>query len=214
MDLTWILPFGARQTEANGGAPESFKDPEDAPGAQELPADEVEACNTADKRASASTKAGSSVSANPRPVVRRSGGLVSCLMKKGRTAAVAVCGEAEGSKDPGGTDGPGSKDTEAGTARIVNAASPDPLDAQHLEQLKQETSEGNGWAQSQLRRLFGPPDPAMKDSCRACGEPFGMSRYRHHCKRCGGSFCLQHARQAHPLPRMGLPSPQVNQVDT
>lgn len=213
----WIyvdFTLGVKQREANGSASDSFKDPEDnAPGTQELPADEVEVCDTTDKHPSASTKASSSVPTNFKPAVRRSAGLMSCLMKKGKAATVAVCDEGAGSNDPNGADGPGSEDAEASTAR-VDTASPDPLDAEHLEQLKREASEGNGWAQSQLRRLFGPSDPAMKDSCQACGGPFGMSRYRHHCKRCGGSFCLQHARQAHPMPRMGLPSPQVNQVDT
>ncbi|CAM9956457.1 unnamed protein product, partial [Ectocarpus sp. 12 AP-2014] len=48
----------------------------------------------------------------------------------------------------------------------------------------------------------------MKSKCRECGEDFGVTRYRHHCRHCGGSFCHEHAWHEHPIPKLGLPAPQ------
>lgn len=93
----------------------------------------------------------------------------------------------------------------------ICSASRESLNAGQLARLKQEASEGDPRAQSELRRLFGPPPLAMKRSCQECGEPFGVGRHQHHCKHCGGAFCLDHANQAHPLSRMGFPYPKVSQ---
>lgn len=38
-----------------------------------------------------------------------------------------------------------------------------------------------------------------------------MTRYRHHCRHCRGSFCHEHAWHEHPIPKLGLPAPQVEQ---
>ena len=78
-----------------------------------------------------------------------------------------------------------------------------------LEWLRCEASLGDEEAQFHLAQLFCPPRFDMKPECRECREPFGVTRYRHHCRHCGGSFCHEHAWHEHPIPKFGLPAPQV-----
>ncbi|CAM9212244.1 unnamed protein product [Discosporangium mesarthrocarpum] len=77
-----------------------------------------------------------------------------------------------------------------------------------LDWLRKEASEGDEEAQFHLAQLFSPPRFELRGDCRACREPFGATRYRHHCRRCGGSFCHQHSWHTHPVSRLGLPTPQ------
>ncbi|CAM9427949.1 unnamed protein product, partial [Hapterophycus canaliculatus] len=77
-----------------------------------------------------------------------------------------------------------------------------------LEWLRREAGKGDEEAQFHLAQLFSPPRFEMKPECRECGEPFGVTRYRHHCRHCGGSFCHEHAWHEHPIPKLGLPAPQ------
>eukprot|EP00903_Cladosiphon_okamuranus_P008039 g7754.t1 len=77
-----------------------------------------------------------------------------------------------------------------------------------LEWLRREAERGDEEAQFHLAQLFSPPRFEMKPECRECGEPFGVTRYRHHCRHCGGSFCHEHAWHEHPIPKLGLPTGQ------
>ncbi|CAB1111040.1 unnamed protein product [Ectocarpus sp. CCAP 1310/34] len=77
-----------------------------------------------------------------------------------------------------------------------------------LEWLRREAGQGDEEAQFHLAQLFSPPRFEMKPKCRECGEDFGVTRYRHHCRHCGGSFCHEHAWHEHPIPKLGLPAPQ------
>lgn len=94
---------------------------------------------------------------------------------------------------------------------LVNAEMPgiDSSEDLLLEWLRREASLGDAEAQFHLAQLFSPPRFEMKTECRECGEPFGVTRYRHHCRHCGGSFCHEHAGHEHPIPKLGLPGPQV-----
>ncbi|CAN0578092.1 unnamed protein product, partial [Ectocarpus sp. 12 AP-2014] len=74
--------------------------------------------------------------------------------------------------------------------------------------LRREAGQGDEEAQFHLAQLFSPPRFEMKPKCRECGEDFGVTRYRHHCRHCGGSFCHEHAWHEHPIPKLGLPAPQ------
>lgn len=78
-----------------------------------------------------------------------------------------------------------------------------------LDWLRREASMGDEEAQFHLAQLFSPPRFEMKMECRKCGETFGVTRYRHHCRHCGGSFCHEHSWHMHPIPKLGLPTPQV-----
>lgn len=79
-----------------------------------------------------------------------------------------------------------------------------------LDWLRREASRGDEEAQFHLAQLFSPPRFELKTECRECGEPFGVTRYRHHCRHCGGSFCHEHSWHVHPIPKLGLPTPQVS----
>lgn len=83
-----------------------------------------------------------------------------------------------------------------------------------LEWLRREAGRGDEEAQFHLAQLFSPPRFEMKPECRECGEPFGVTRYRHHCRHCGGSFCHEHAWHEHPIPKLGLPAAQVERSGT
>lgn len=40
-------------------------------------------------------------------------------------------------------------------------------------------------------------------TCYACDRPFGPTLHRHHCRRCGHSFCHAHSSHQHKLPHLG-----------
>lgn len=93
----------------------------------------------------------------------------------------------------------------------ASAVALEPVSSQDLllNWLRREASAGDEEAQFHLAQLFSPPRFEMKTECRECGEPFGVTRYRHHCRHCGGSFCHEHAWHEHPIPKLGLPAPQA-----
>ena len=57
------------------------------------------------------------------------------------------------------------------------------------------------------RTLIPPPlsRPVWKqsDACATCFQIFGPTCLRHHCRRCGQSFCHAHSAQVHILPQYG-----------
>jgi hypothetical protein len=48
---------------------------------------------------------------------------------------------------------------------------------------------------------------ACSKSCARCGHSFGVTRYRHHCRHCGESFCEEHSPFRHPIPKIGHLTP-------
>lgn len=158
------------------------------------------------------TDAAPSVSSTLKPVFRKSAVVVSSLLKKGTVAAAAKLSTyADASTGPD-SSGNSSRAGEAASRSAAGAAQIPGLESfgdNWLEHLKKEAAEGNETAEAQMRQLFGSPGRAMKPTCGECGQTFGVSLYRHHCKHCGESFCHEHAKGAHPIPKMGLPAPQV-----
>lgn len=104
--------------------------------------------------------------------------------------------------------GVGENAVEGGDAVVPGRMSSQDL---LLEWLRREAAEGDEEAQFHLAQLFSPPRFEMNRECRKCGEAFGVTRYRHHCRHCGGSFCHEHAWHEHPIPKLGLPAAQVRQ---
>ncbi|CBJ27220.1 Zinc finger FYVE domain-containing protein [Ectocarpus siliculosus] len=103
----------------------------------------------------------------------------------------------------------GAKEAATGEA-AADGSTPGTVSSQDLllEWLRREAGQGDEEAQFHLAQLFSPPRFEMKPKCRECGEDFGVTRYRHHCRHCGGSFCHEHAWHEHPIPKLGLPAPQ------
>lgn len=48
---------------------------------------------------------------------------------------------------------------------------------------------------------------SCRKSCARCGCAFGVTRYRHHCRHCGESFCQEHSPFRHPIPKLGHLTP-------
>lgn len=48
---------------------------------------------------------------------------------------------------------------------------------------------GDEEAQYALAARFCPPPFKKRERCRKCHRAFGVTRYRHHCRHCGESFC-------------------------
>ena len=55
--------------------------------------------------------------------------------------------------------------------------------------------------------IAAPPLWREAAECAACRRPFGLTRYRHHCRACGGSFCHAHSSARKELPRLGFLTP-------
>lgn len=108
----------------------------------------------------------------------------------------------------------GSNDAASGSGDVADTRLPGTISSQDLllDWLRREASEGDEEAQFHLAQLFSPPRFEMKPACRDCGQAFGVTRYRHHCRHCGGSFCHEHAWHEHPIPKLGLPAGQVRSV--
>ena len=60
---------------------------------------------------------------------------------------------------------------------------------------------------------IAPPPFALAEQCAACFGKFGLTRRRHHCRACGGSFCQQHAAGSAPLPALGFGGKPVRVCD-
>jgi hypothetical protein len=72
----------------------------------------------------------------------------------------------------------------------------------------EEEDEEDGAAYALATRcIAAPPLWRERTSCELCGRGFGLTRYRHHCRSCGGSFCHAHASRTKALPRLGFLTP-------
>ena len=60
---------------------------------------------------------------------------------------------------------------------------------------------------SQHSCIAAPPLWRESASCATCNRPFGVTRYRHHCRACGASVCQPHSTRARALPRLGFLTP-------
>lgn len=137
-------------------------------------------------------------SVTPPPVPAKPASVTTAFLVKKNSAAAAT--------DPLAPLFDGSSEIDAAAEVTPGTISSQDL---LLEWLRREAGHGDEEAQFHLAQLFSPPRFEMKPECRDCGEPFGVTRYRHHCRHCGGSFCHEHAWHEHPIPKLGLPAAQV-----
>jgi len=49
-----------------------------------------------------------------------------------------------------------------------------------------------------------PPAFALDSVCESCRAPFTLTKFRHHCRNCGGSYCGTHASKRRTLPYFGF----------
>ena len=68
---------------------------------------------------------------------------------------------------------------------------PDGLTSRHTLSIDHHDHErrGDEEAQYALAARFCPPPFKKRERCRKCHRAFGVTRYRHHCRHCGESFC-------------------------
>ncbi|CAM9182557.1 unnamed protein product [Chrysoparadoxa australica] len=79
---------------------------------------------------------------------------------------------------------------------------------QFVKWLKKQAEDGDEETQYALAKRFTPPKPFQKEACTVCNEQFGMTRYRHHCRHCGNSFCFEHSGHKHFIHKFGYTRPQ------
>ena len=58
-------------------------------------------------------------------------------------------------------------------------------------------------ARTLIPKPLSRPKWKMSDACMKCYQIFGPTCLRHHCRRCGSSFCHAHSNQVHTLPQYG-----------
>ena len=70
-----------------------------------------------------------------------------------------------------------------------------------------EAAAGNDDAEYALAKWFTPPSFTEEIKCHQCEELFGVSRFRHHCRHCGNSFCSSHSSQLRAILKFGMAHP-------
>jgi hypothetical protein len=76
-----------------------------------------------------------------------------------------------------------------------------------------KAQEGSADAEYALSKWFTPPSFTESGSCYACRMAFGYSKFRHHCRHCGKSFCGDHSSETRSILKYGFTSP-VRVCDT
>ncbi|KAJ8613406.1 hypothetical protein CTAYLR_002258, partial [Chrysophaeum taylorii] len=67
--------------------------------------------------------------------------------------------------------------------------------------LGEERDEEAGYHVAKLA-VVAPAKWQLADACSACGERFGPSKHRHHCRLCGRSVCRAHGSRYRALPAL------------
>ena len=84
----------------------------------------------------------------------------------------------------------------------------------YLPDTPEEMEENEDFDFERARALVPNSVPRPKwqkqDVCNDCHKPFGPTRLRHHCRRCGYSFCQSHSSTTHRLPHLGY-DPDVSE---
>lgn len=83
----------------------------------------------------------------------------------------------------------------------------DPGELLRVAELRARAAKGDEDAQYVLAARFCPPPFRKRDRCNKCRKAFGVTRYRHHCRHCGESFCQEHSSSRHPIPKVGYMTP-------
>ena len=68
-------------------------------------------------------------------------------------------------------------------------------------------------AANHARATMTAPRFALAADCAACHARFGLTKRRHHCRACGGSFCSAHASGKALLPALGFGAKPVRVCD-
>lgn len=53
-------------------------------------------------------------------------------------------------------------------------------------------------------RPLPQPEWELASSCYSCNRSFNATLHRHHCRRCGHSYCSAHSNYSHRLPHLGF----------
>lgn len=53
-------------------------------------------------------------------------------------------------------------------------------------------------------RPLPQPEWELASSCYSCNRSFNATLHRHHCRRCGHSYCSSHSSYSHRLPHLGF----------
>ena len=53
-------------------------------------------------------------------------------------------------------------------------------------------------------RPLPQPEWELASSCYSCNRSFNAALHRHHCRRCGHSYCSSHSNYSHKLPHLGF----------
>ena len=77
------------------------------------------------------------------------------------------------------------------------------------EELEYDDNEHVDEGEYERARTLAPrplpkPQWEMAPSCYSCNRPFSATLHRHHCRRCGHSFCSAHSSHSHRLPHLGF----------
>ncbi|EWM24606.1 Lipase, class 3, partial [Nannochloropsis gaditana] len=83
----------------------------------------------------------------------------------------------------------------------------DPGELLRVAELRLQAAQGDEDAQYALAARFCPPPFRKRDRCKKCHKAFGVTRYRHHCRHCGESFCQEHSAFRHAIPKVGYMVP-------
>ena len=71
------------------------------------------------------------------------------------------------------------------------------------QRLIEDAERGDEEAQYVLARVYCKPTFEKASKCASCNRRFGLSLFRHHCRRCARSFCGDHSSESRPVPRYG-----------
>ncbi|KAL9187576.1 hypothetical protein ACHAXT_001679 [Thalassiosira profunda] len=90
----------------------------------------------------------------------------------------------------------------------IDSASKDELIEEGDDEASNEVEDEDIGDEYERARTLAPrplPKPEWEhaSSCYSCDRPFGPTLHRHHCRRCGHSYCGVHSAHKHKLPHLG-----------
>jgi len=126
----------------------------------------------------------------------------------------ADCNSSEREKDEGRDITPPAEPIDRETTRERSVEDDDRSSVSTSDEVEDDDDDGNEDVEyyEQARTLAPRPLPRPQwenaGSCYACDRSFSPTLHRHHCRRCGHSFCNLHANSRHILAHLGY-DPEV-----
>ncbi len=80
-------------------------------------------------------------------------------------------------------------------------------DSEFHQWLLEMAKSGNADAEYALSKWFTPPVFTENNKCEECHAVFSISKFRHHCRHCGKSYCGDHSNQTRVILKYGMPTP-------